>query len=77
MPANLHGFRKLDCAVFETLHAIRNDNPDEFPPYDTVRGVFIEGPELYPGTTIRSKDPIQICVRTESCILGYFRPLNA
>lgn len=62
--------RDLDCAVFETIHQIRIE--DNEPPYDSVRGVFWEGNELYPNAGFREKDHIQICVRNPNCIKGYF-----
>ena len=64
--------RNLDCAVVEylhhdrTLHGIR--------PFDSVRGVFTEGKELYPGAGFRDKNHIQICIRNPNCIKGYFLP---
>jgi hypothetical protein len=64
--------RELDCAVIETLHrsiALEGRNP-----FDSVRGVFVEGDEVYPGSGIREKDHIQICIRNPNCIKGYFRP---
>ena len=61
--------RNLDCAVIETLHG---SDPDH---YDTVRGVFQEGPELYPLSAFQKKNHIQICVRNPQCIRGYFRLL--
>lgn len=64
--------RDLDCAVFETIHQIRKDAND--PLYDSVRGVFWEGDELYPNAGFREKDHIQICVRNPNCIKGYFLP---
>jgi hypothetical protein len=70
-----NGEHKLDCAVFEVLHGLRREHKPPLLSYDTVRGLFFEGPELYPGTNIKSKDHIQICVRNRSCILGYFRPI--
>lgn len=64
--------RYLDCAVFEMLHALRE--MDGLPPFDTVRGFFVEGAELYPGAGLRDRDHIQICVRNPRCIKGYFLP---
>ena len=64
--------RNLDCAVFETIHQIRKDENN--PLYDSVRGVFWEGTELYPNAGFREKDHIQICVRNPNCIKGYFLP---
>lgn len=64
--------RELDCAVFETLHEIRNAEAERY--FDSVRGVFWEGGNLYPGAGFREKDHIQICVRNPNCIMGYFLP---
>lgn len=64
--------RELDCAVIETLHKTRHDEGLE--PYASVRGVFWEGPLLYPDAGFREKDHIQICVRNPNCIKGFFVP---
>jgi len=42
-------------------------------PYTTVRAMFPEGSELYPGAGFRDKTHIQICVRDPEQILGVFR----
>lgn len=67
--------RNLDCAVISVLHQIRESN--DSPAYDSVRGVFWEGKELYPGTTLKEKNHIQVCVRNPNCIKGYFRVRQA
>ena len=64
--------RDLDCAVLETLHYYRGLNNQ--PPFDSVRGAFWEGKELYPNAGFREKDHIQICVRNPNCIKGLFVP---
>lgn len=61
--------RRLDCAVVETTHAYVGQDV-----FDTVRGVFWEGKELYPNAGFREKNHIQICVRNLKCIKGYFYP---
>lgn len=66
--------RRLDCLVFNWLHRIRQ--VDGLPAYDTVRGLFWEGTEIYPGAGLREANHIQICVRHTDCILGYFRPVG-
>jgi hypothetical protein len=66
------GARFLDCAVFETLHRLRES--EGAAAFATVRGFFVEGTELYPGAGIRDRDHIQICVRDPKQILGYFLP---
>lgn len=64
--------RDLDCAVIENLHKRRETN--NFRPFDTVRGVFIEGQTLYPNAGFNEKNHIQICVRNPNCIKGFFLP---
>jgi hypothetical protein len=64
--------RELDCAVIETLHYDRALH--KLRPFDSVRGVFTEGKELYPGAGFRDKNHIQICIRNPNCIKGYFLP---
>lgn len=66
--------RKLDCAVMEAIHAIREK--EEEAPFDTVRGVFPEGRLLYPSAGFNTKTHIQLCVRNPNCIKGYFNPLK-
>lgn len=64
--------RELDCAVIETLHKVRQD--ENLRSYDSVRGVFWEGDELYPSAGFREKDHIQLCIRNPNCIKGFFYP---
>lgn len=64
--------RDRDCLVLNwTLKAPE----DEGQTFQTVRGMFIEGPPAFEGSGIRLKSHTQIAVRDPSCILGYFRPL--
>lgn len=69
--------RKLDCAVIETLHKLRHDSGLES--YDSVRGVFWEGDDLYPGAGFKEKNHIQIAIINPNCVKGLFLPrdLNA
>ena len=64
--------RDLDCEVIESLHKVRREGSQI--PFDSVRGVFWEGKELYPNAGFREKDHIQICVRNPNCIKGFFLP---
>jgi hypothetical protein len=64
--------RKLDCAVVELLHTARDKGGEEA--FQTVRGVFQEGPVAYPGAGFKKGSHIQICVRDAECIKGFFRP---
>lgn len=63
--------RFLDCAVINHLHAIREEAGE--PAFDSVRGVFIEGSELYPTSGFHHKTHIQIAIRNPDCIKGVFR----
>lgn len=76
MPKNQKGadrfLRHLDCAVVNYLHVIRKLR--KLPTYDSVRAAFHEGGELYDGSAFTKLAHIQIAVRSEEQILGYFRP---
>jgi hypothetical protein len=75
VPQNGGGFfgnRKLDCAVFETVHDLRRLRG--LLPFDTVAAYFVEGEELYAGAAVRALDHVQICVRNPERILGCFLP---
>jgi hypothetical protein len=74
LPENDGVMRRLDCRVVQVLHSIREYA--ELPPFDTVRGMFPEGEELYPNAGFRDQNHIQLCVRSRSCIKGYFRPID-
>ncbi len=67
--------RYLDCAVMESLHQLRREEGK--PAFDTVRGFFIEGRELYDGAGFRELDHIQICVRSLDQIIGFFWPRSS
>lgn len=76
LPANRPGpdggndllLRYLDCAVIELLHQETEDA------FDSVRGLFLEGEDLYPNAGFKTKNHVQICVRNPNCIKGYFLP---
>lgn len=67
--------RLLDCAVLNALHKFREVNQQQS--YDSVRGPFLEGDPIYHGAGFRSHSHIQICVRNNACIKGYFRPIGS
>jgi hypothetical protein len=76
-PSGLEGHDKvlrfLDCAVIRHLHnMIEQKSKDE--QYDTVRGMFTEGGELYTGSGFQNRSHVQIAVRNSECILGLFTP---
>lgn len=69
--------RFLDCAVLRHLHQIIADSDDpSLEPFDTVRGMFAEGGEAFPGSGIYRRSHIQIAVRNDDCIRGLFFPLQ-
>lgn len=63
--------RELDCAVINDCLGRLADQGIQF---DTVRGAFLEGTALFPGTTISAETHIQIAVRNADCIIGIFLP---
>ena len=68
-PSFVLGYHGCDEAIGEAIldgHKTRK--------YDTVRGAFLEGEDLYPGAQIKAGTHIQICVREPAkSIIGYFR----
>ena len=64
--------RKLDCAVIEALHDLNRSAG--LPGFDSVRGVFWEGDDLYPGASFKEKNHIQIAILNPNCIKGFFLP---
>ena len=79
LPENIGGVdklqRHLDCAVIESLHQLRESGEAQRP-YDTVRGAFWEGEELYPNAGFKEKNHVQIVVRNQDSIKGYFRVIS-
>jgi len=79
LPENVGGVdklqRHLDCAVFESLHQLRESGEVQRS-YDTVRGAFWEGEELYPNAGFKEKNHVQIVVRNQESIKGYFRVIS-
>jgi len=71
MPRNGQLLKRLDCAVINHLHRLRNDQKAES--IQTVRGVFIEGEPAYRGAGFSEKTHIQIAVHDLECIKGVFR----
>ena len=67
--------RYLDCAVIRSVHYYKNQQGEKS--YDTVRGMFVEGEQLYPHAGFHDKNHIQICVCNSDCIKGYFHPREA
>lgn len=66
--------RELDCTMIQNIHKYRKSVCEK--EFDSVRGVFWEGDELYPNAGFKENNHIQICVRNPNCIKGYFFPLE-
>ncbi len=71
--------RRLDCAVFQNLHELielgfKLDSNLNLKPFDSVRGVFEEGEDVYEGAGFKEKTHTQLCITNPNCIKGYFMP---
>ncbi|WP_440133230.1 hypothetical protein [Chitinophaga sancti] len=75
--------RLLDCSVIEYMHeqmgVLQEKEKQQLgfiltPSFDTVRNAFLEGASAFPGSAIKLKTHIQICVRNPHNILAFFRP---
>ncbi|HEX8906152.1 MAG TPA: hypothetical protein VF771_14990 [Longimicrobiaceae bacterium] len=66
--------RYLDRAVIE---AYIQHSSDVGTVYDTVRGAFVEGEPVYPGSALYTETHIQIAVRNRESIVGVYRPAFA
>ena len=66
--------RHLDCAVIQNIHAL--NKAQGLQPYDSVRGVFFEGADLYLNAGFKEKNHIQICICNPNCIKGFFNPIE-
>jgi len=64
--------RYLDRAVIEQIHDFNSYEGN--PEYDSVRGVFWEGSEIYANAGFKEKNHIQIAIRNPNCIKGFFIP---
>mgnify|MGYP000050327346 CR=1 FL=1 len=85
LPQNRGGkdwrLRKLDCAVVEHLHARltemeESQNDARIEQFDSARGLFSEGPEIYPKAGFKLETHVQICIRNPNCIKGFFAPMK-
>jgi hypothetical protein len=72
LPANRGKLRDLDCAVIN--YAVKDIEKRSGQKVQTVRGAFLEGDPVFPGSAILSHTHIQIAVRDVKTIIGVFRP---
>jgi hypothetical protein len=70
--------RKRDCLVFNDINALLKKRrlKSEKEPFDSIRGVFVEGKPMYKGAGYLEKTHIQLCIINPKCIKGYFAPLD-
>lgn len=66
--------RNLDCAVIQQIHDYNRQTKGTT--FDSVRGIFTEGKEVYPGACFLEKTHVQLCIVNPNCIKGYFNPLS-
>ena len=66
--------RRLDCAVIETAHQINREVSGR--EFDSVKGVFGEGVELYPDAGFRKRIIFRYVCVTSNCIKGFFCLVN-
>lgn len=64
--------RNLDCAVIQSVHQMNAKLKKTA--YDSVRGVFFEGGDIYENAGFKEKNHIQIAIRNQNCIKGFFIP---
>jgi hypothetical protein len=65
--------RRLDNAVFTHLHTVREKHLN-VPAYQAVRGAFPQGPAIAENSGFRRDSHIQIAVRDDACVVGWFMP---
>lgn len=66
--------RDLDCAVIQQIHDYNVETKKAA--FDSVRGIFLEGERVYPGSEFFEKTHVQLCICNPNCIKGYFAPLK-
>lgn len=72
MPENRGMSHKLDCIVINAVEEINRENG--YPEFDSIRCPYLEGESIYPGACFWDRTHIQICIRNQECIKGYFLP---
>lgn len=66
--------RDLDCSVIQQIHDYNQQTNGR--KFDSVRGIFTEGPPPYEGSAFCERTHVQICICNPNCIKGYFSPLE-
>jgi len=70
-------YRALDNAVFTWLHNARASQEPPLPPFQAVRAAFHQGEKVAPTSGFHANTHIQISLRDNNCILGWFLPMGA
>jgi hypothetical protein len=70
-------YRALDNAVFTWLHQARASQEPPLPPFQAVRAAFHQGEKIAPTSGFHASTHIQISLRDNSCVIGWFLPGGA
>lgn len=66
--------RKLDNAVFTFIHDVRANSDPPMPAFQAVRGAFHQGAAVAPQSGFHSGTHVQIALRDNGCVEGWFLP---
>jgi hypothetical protein len=70
-------YRALDNAVFTWLHHARESHNPPLPPFQAVRAAFHQGETVAPTSGFHANTHIQIALRDNDCVIGWFLPAGA
>lgn len=70
-------YRALDNAVFNWLHQARATQTPPLAPFQAVRAAFHQGEIIAPTSGFQASTHIQIALRDNRCIVGWFLPEGA
>jgi hypothetical protein len=70
-------YRALDNAVFTWLHNAREMRVPPLPPFQAVRAAFHQGEKVAPTSGFHANTHIQISLRDNNCVVGWFLPRGA
>lgn len=70
-------YRALDNAVFKWLHEARASHVPPLPPFQAVRAAFHQAIKIAPKSGFHASTHIQIALRDNSCVVGWFLPHGA
>jgi hypothetical protein len=65
--------REQDRSVFDFIHQARDGNP-KLTSFQAVRGAFLQGKKLTVNSGFQENSHIQIALRDNTCVLGWFLP---